>query len=151
MLSHRSLKLSSLYFVFFLLFFLANFSFPVFQSTVVFFPLFLHLVCFSTFWCIFSFSYCSLDFCDFCLVLSFIFSVFLEFFLCLSILFPSSVSVFVTIILNSLLGKLFISVLLTFLSGIFILFFFLEHIPLFPHFSWFSVFVSMFGQHTCLF
>lgn len=74
--------------------------------------------------------------CVICLLLFYLFS-FLKFSLCLWIFLQTSVSIFITIILNSLSGKLPISISSRSASEVFILYFCLEIISLFLHFPWF--------------
>ena len=56
---------------------------------------------------------------------------------------PSLVSIFMTIILNSLSGQSFTFISLRTFSEVYSLFFHLEHFPLFFHFPWLFVLVSM--------
>ena len=65
-----------------------------------------------------------------------------KYYLCLSILLPSSVSIYMTNILNSVSAKLLISISLWVFKLVVIFSFYLKYIPFSPHFAWLSVFVS---------
>ena len=85
----------------------------------------------------FHFTYCIFQFHDFCLRFSHIFRLFVEVFILFIILIWSPVSIFMTITLNSLSGKLLISILLSFLPPWgFTLFFCLKHSPLYTDLTW---------------
>lgn len=94
----------------------------------------------------FQFSHYILQLCNFYLILSYIFHLFAE--VLTSFIHSSSqFSIFMTLILNSLLGKLFTSVSLWF-SGVLSCSFIWnkcsrEHLEMFLHFAWFFVFASI--------
>ena len=108
-LSHKYLKLIFTFsqFFFYLLLWLDD-SIALYSGSLIL-SLF-HLVCYWTL-----LVYFSLQLCDFCLVLPYILYLFVKvLILYLPILLPNLVSIFMTITLNSLSGKLLISILLRF-------------------------------------
>lgn len=86
--------------------------------------------------------------CDFCLVSFYVFYFFLTVFTfsLSSVVFPSSASIFVTILWTLYqIYYLFPFHSISFFSWSFYFVLFLgQHIALFPHFAWLSVFVSMY-------
>ena len=108
MLSHRSLKLSSLLK-------LSSFCCSVWVRFIVFQFLTLSASSSGLLWTplVYFFIYCILQLCDLSSVLSYVFFL-LKFSLCSSILLPCLVSIIMTIILNSLSSKEFSSLLRVF-------------------------------------
>ena len=140
MLSHTFLMLSSLFCFFFLLLWLDEFHCPVF--VFIDFSLLLYLIFFQPLYCIFQFSYCVFQLWDFYLVSSYILSPWNSHFV-----YP-----FFSWVWWALLWLLFwtlyqVNYLSPFHWGLFlmfyILFFNLEHIPLFIHFALLSLSVYM--------
>ena len=134
-LSPKSLKLSSLVFVFFFFhFWLDRFHFPVFELANLFFFFFLFSLMLNLSIELFS---SVIIFFRFVISVQYLlmFSVsLLKFFLSLCIVL-SSLSIFMTIILNSWFDKLLIYISLRSVSGdLLFLFVCCEHSPLFPHF-----------------
>ena len=136
-LSHKTLKVSPIFFFIFLYLCLIWWV-PSTCLWVHGFVLFSHPVCCWTPLVYFSVQLIYSAALILHLVLSYIFHLFAEILSVFIFLLPSLISLFMTFTFDSLLGKLLICILLRFFSWGLILFFHLEESHLLIHFSWFS-------------
>lgn len=150
MLTHKSLKLCSLSKNSFFCCFFCSFgmNFTVMSSSSLSVSCF-HLVCRWTLFAFFS-VYLLYSSVLWRLFLSYIFCLFVEVLAVFIHTSLSLVSIFMTIILNSLSGKLVISISIRFFSWGLACFFHLEPIFLSPHFAQVPVFLCIRWENSCV-